>query len=244
MSEFHMDVGSGTEDLRFFVDVAIGSGALEVLGVASNHDQTVELAHVHQPDVMVLDLDAMGAGREVVAAVRQVAPNTRVVVVSDSQPDRTREVLGVNPDGYVSRKVSAHRLVEEILHLVSGALAQAAAALESSPDSARSARQLASAAVSAWGRQEVEDAVTLLISELVTNAVRHARSVVEVVIRLLPERVRVEVRDNSPDPPQPREADAEDESGRGLILVDALAHAWGVEAREDGKSVWFEVLLS
>ena len=91
---------------------------------------------------------------------------------------------------------------------------------------------------------EVAINARLLVSELVANAVRHANSMVEVVIRLLPERVRVEVRDNSPEPPLQRSPEPEDESGRGLFLVDTLTHAWGVEAREDGKSVWFEVLLT
>ena len=94
---------------------------------------------------------------------------------------------------------------------------------------------------------ELADTAVLLLSELMTNACRHARVPVgrEVAARcVLGEAVlRVEVHDASDALPRPRTACADDESGRGLALVDALADAWGAEPRPYGigKAVWFEL---
>ena len=83
--------------------------------------------------------------------------------------------------------------------------------------------------------------VKLLVSELVTNAVLHARSEIEVGVHLLADRLRIEVGDSS-DTLVRRRAAADDEgSGRGMTMVDGLAQAWGVDARPGGKVVWFEL---
>jgi hypothetical protein len=76
----------------------------------------------------------------------------------------------------------------------------------------------------------------------VTNAVVHAQSDVEVVVRMTGTNVRIDVLDNSDESPVVRQPSVYDTSGRGLALVESLASAWGVERRpEGGKSVWFEV---
>jgi len=80
------------------------------------------------------------------------------------------------------------------------------------------------------------------VSELATNAVVHAGSDVEVAVRLLPDSVRIEVVDRAPaDILRPSTPPQDSESGRGLMLVETLASAWGVEPLETGKAVWFEV---
>jgi anti-sigma regulatory factor (Ser/Thr protein kinase) len=108
--------------------------------------------------------------------------------------------------------------------------------------SARGARRFASKVLASWGCEDLEDAVLLLVSELVTNAVIHARSDVEVVLRLRPSRVRVEIIDAATDYIQRRDAASEDQSGRGMALTEALAASWGVDSLVAGKSVWFEVV--
>jgi anti-sigma regulatory factor (Ser/Thr protein kinase) len=90
----------------------------------------------------------------------------------------------------------------------------------------------------------VED-VTLLVSELVTNAVRHGRAdegrPVHLGLELRGDTVRVEVGDPGPGflpgKPAPR---ADRTGGWGLVLLDRLAHRWGVEV-ENGTTVWFEL---
>ena len=88
-----------------------------------------------------------------------------------------------------------------------------------------------------------EDAI-LLVSELVSNAVRHTAGSgpsLELRIAMAEARLRIEVLDCDPRPPQPRTPGALDESGRGFLLVEALADDWGVSQTETGKSVWIEL---
>lgn len=89
------------------------------------------------------------------------------------------------------------------------------------------------------------DTVVLLLSELVTNAVLHARSEIVVSLKGTDDTVRVEVADASPTPPRLHRFHVESATGRGLRLLDRLSMSWGVErTRLDdraGKVVWFEV---
>lgn len=88
----------------------------------------------------------------------------------------------------------------------------------------------------------VSDAA-LLISELVTNAVRYAGGIITIVIECLGECVAVAVRDGSPSAPVLLHPDANDTSGRGLQLVDSLANDWGCRLSPggEGKTVWFTI---
>jgi anti-sigma regulatory factor (Ser/Thr protein kinase) len=80
----------------------------------------------------------------------------------------------------------------------------------------------------------------LLVSELTTNALRHAGGPFEVRVKATP-RLRVEVRDRSREKPAIKDAETTDEGGRGLHIVGQLARAWGTEELADGKVVWFEL---
>ncbi len=112
------------------------------------------------------------------------------------------------------------------------------------PASSGKARRFVAGALRSWRMPELtEGAVELLTSELATNAVRHARSPFTVILRYDGQRVRVEVDDSSPLEPRQRTPSDEDTGGRGLILVDAMAEAWGVTPVRHGKRVWFEVLV-
>jgi anti-sigma regulatory factor (Ser/Thr protein kinase) len=102
------------------------------------------------------------------------------------------------------------------------------------------ARRLARKALARWDLEEMSDSVELLISELVTNAVRYAER--PVTLRLLRTDVlRCEVGDDSPQLPRQRRARDTDEGGRGLFLVNRLARRWGATRLSTGKVVWFEV---
>ncbi|MEV8595915.1 SpoIIE family protein phosphatase [Streptomyces sp. NPDC052012] len=102
------------------------------------------------------------------------------------------------------------------------------------------ARRLARRALSRWGMEELSDSVELLVSEVVTNAVRYATR--PVTLRLLRTDVlRCEVGDDVPQLPRLRQARATDEGGRGLYLVNRLARRWGATRLSTGKVVWFEL---
>ena len=83
--------------------------------------------------------------------------------------------------------------------------------------------------------------VEVLTTELVSNVVRHVGSPMTVRIIRDGSAVRVEVDDESDEPPMLLDLGAESENGRGLVLVDSLARDWGWTAREHGKTVWFVV---
>lgn len=109
------------------------------------------------------------------------------------------------------------------------------------PAGVRAARRATLEVVSDWaGRPGVADDACLVVSELVTNALRHGRS--DAVLRLLHQgdRVRVEVLDEDTRLPVLLAPDAQSLSGRGLALVAALALTWGAERSASGKSVWAE----
>lgn len=102
------------------------------------------------------------------------------------------------------------------------------------------ARRLARRALSRWGLEDMTDSVELLVSEVVTNAVRYASR--PVTLRLLRTDVlRCEVGDDVPQLPRLRQARATDEGGRGLYLVNKLARRWGATRLSTGKVVWFEL---
>ncbi len=110
------------------------------------------------------------------------------------------------------------------------------------PSSASRARQLAREEVATYPG-DVIDTVALLVTELVANAVLHARTDLCFSIDITPPLIRISVTDQSNRVPALRHYDASDVTGRGLALVDALATNWGVDATEDGKSVWCEVQI-
>ncbi|MFJ7155487.1 SpoIIE family protein phosphatase [Streptomyces sp. NPDC101118] len=104
------------------------------------------------------------------------------------------------------------------------------------------ARRLARRALSRWGLEELSDSLELLVSEVVTNAVRYAER--PVTLRLLRTDVlRCEVGDDSPQLPRQRRARDTDEGGRGLFLVNRMARRWGATRLSSGKVVWFELPL-
>lgn len=88
----------------------------------------------------------------------------------------------------------------------------------------------------------VVDTVELLTSEVVTNAIVHGRSGPQLAVEVGEHVVRVAVRDLSPEIPIRRHGRPDDIGGRGVVIVEELASAWGVDRERNGsKRVWFEV---
>lgn len=88
------------------------------------------------------------------------------------------------------------------------------------------------------------DIATLLVSELVTNAVLHARTAMVVTVTAADGSVRVGVQDGSAALPALRQYDRTAPTGRGLQMLERLASRWGVETDETSKTVWFELLVA
>lgn len=112
----------------------------------------------------------------------------------------------------------------------------------------RRLRHLLVGLMDTWKLSVDVDALELLVSEVVTNSLVHAGSEVDLRLRNYPDRLRVEVRDSSPRPPvmaaivgAEEAVNDEAESGRGMLIVDALAAAWGTSPAGRGKITWFEL---
>jgi len=114
--------------------------------------------------------------------------------------------------------------------------------LPPAPTSVAKAREAACGWLLERGLDELVDTSELLVSELVTNALRHGRG--EIRLRLLRDRTMVcEVWDDGYAQPRQRRAQETDEGGRGLQLVSLLAERWGSRRTPNGKIVWFELAL-
>ena len=112
----------------------------------------------------------------------------------------------------------------------------------SHPTSAAAARRFVRDVLLSWTVTAVDaDAVLICTDELVTNAIVHVASDIDVVVRFDGGVVRVEVHDRSTRPPLRQVHPIDAEAGRGLQLVEAMAERWGVAAVDGGKAVWFEV---
>jgi anti-sigma regulatory factor (Ser/Thr protein kinase) len=112
------------------------------------------------------------------------------------------------------------------------------------PESARTARRFARAALAQWGLPALVDDVDLVVSELITNALLHARSNRQGGIRLellrRTDALVCRISDGSALPPAPEQVAETAESGRGLLLVQAVSASWGWSYEPHGKVVWAE----
>jgi anti-sigma regulatory factor (Ser/Thr protein kinase) len=108
---------------------------------------------------------------------------------------------------------------------------------------ARRARRFVGQTLRSWGCDAIVADAELLVSELVTNAILHARSPSTVTIDRDRRHVRVAVCDSSSAQPRVRDYGPTAVTGRGMLLVDRIAERWGVDVNGGGKCVWFEVNL-
>lgn len=153
-------------------------------------------------------------------------------------PPRVRSAAGVRASR--SRRIGSSVMVET----GAGMMPAYTETLPRTPESAHDARRLVRLALDVWGLDTVRGSAELVVSELLTNAVLHARrdSVRVTVTRLGDERISVAVVDLSHKRPEPRPAGSDAESGRGLEIVDALSGGrWGVDPLRWGKRVWAEL---
>lgn len=107
--------------------------------------------------------------------------------------------------------------------------------------SAAEARHLAEHTLAAWECHAQIESARLLVSELVVNAVLHARSAALLRLKRGDGVVRIEVGDTSTALPERRAVHPHATTGRGLLILDALADTWGVDVHTGGKIVWFEL---
>ncbi|MFF4760034.1 SpoIIE family protein phosphatase [Streptomyces sp. NPDC001292] len=220
---------------------------------------------VHFPEVPASPPLGLAAGLPVEAAELDLAEGSLLVLYTDGlvedrgrdigtglallrdtlagRPDRSPEetcravidaVLPPRPSDDVALLVARTRLLDPA-DVVEWDVRRDSASV--APLRAACARQL-----DAWGLEEVGFDTELLLSELVTNAIRYGSEPIRV--RLLRDRTLIcEVSDGSSTSPHPRRAAVTDEGGRGLFLVAQLARRWGTRYTPHGKVIWTEQSL-
>ncbi|MFH8841688.1 SpoIIE family protein phosphatase [Streptomyces sp. NPDC017868] len=114
--------------------------------------------------------------------------------------------------------------------------------LPSDPAAVSGARRFASDKLADWGLEELSFSTELVVSELVTNAIRYGRSPVQLRL-ILQDTLTCEVSDASSTAPHMRRARTFDEGGRGLLLVAQFAERWGARYNREGKVIWAELTL-
>ena len=115
------------------------------------------------------------------------------------------------------------------------------------PLASSEARHATRSVLEEWHVPEgVVDAALLVVSELVTNAVRHAgeSSTIELELGQDDSHLRISLSDASTSSPSPRSASHVAEGGRGMAILAALSDRWGIEPHGRGKRVWWEVDLT
>jgi anti-sigma regulatory factor (Ser/Thr protein kinase) len=118
-------------------------------------------------------------------------------------------------------------------------------ALRNDPGEVERARNLVSASMRRWGMPEDGGVAALLVSELVTNALRYGAQPMRMVAKHEGTNLRIEVHDaRGGEPPRLRRAAPDSTNGRGMMIVDALAARWGWSEFGGEKQVWFELDLT
>lgn len=102
-------------------------------------------------------------------------------------------------------------------------------------------RQTTTAHLRAWGLEALAESATLVVSELITNAIQHGQGAINLTVKPQGHILRIEVADGSPAPARKRSASGTDEYGRGLEIVAALSRDWNVSS--DGTTTWCTLAL-
>jgi DNA-binding NarL/FixJ family response regulator len=232
-------------DVRRLVRTALRfRGAFNVVGEASNGAEAIALAERLRPDIVVLDIGLPDlAGQDVLTRIRALDPATKVVVFSGTEP-RDSAGIALRVDGYALKDSQLDYLVELLESLGERRKGQTSLQLDGGLTSAREARSFTKNALESWQVPEsTVDDVLLVVTELVNNAITHARSRCELRVSLTDVALRVEVIDEGSGTPDPLPPSETRNHGRGLHLIDALTAAWGYEPIESGgKMVWAELL--
>jgi PAS domain S-box-containing protein len=123
-------------------------------------------------------------------------------------------------------------------------LASAQITLRPQPQQVAAGRRFTRDTLTAWQHTELADTACLLVSEILTNAVLHARHTIGLRLHQTVREVIAEITDDNTQLPQRALPAPGDQSGRGLTLVEALATAWGARPSSSGKTVWFTLAIA
>jgi CheY-like chemotaxis protein len=217
------------------VHALVESRMFEEVAEADSLDQAVAQAGEIQPEVVFVDVDLPRLlGSDLISALQGAHGGVQVVVTShvhaidgaaSGDPRALSQLLG--------------SLVEDAR---SAAILQATIYLPNDPRSVARSRRFVDLWCRAWGVDDVLESVTLVVSELVTNAIAHGGGIRELRLGLLDGVVRVEVADRGMGVPQIPPSSILDDGGRGLRIVSKSARAWGIDdTGAERKVIWAEI---
>ncbi len=199
----------------------------------------VQATLARQPRGVIVDLtEASELVPEAVAALRALATSAA------GWPRATLQFCSASVDVAAElRGLTVHAdRVEALRHIDDRPTAtRECIDLQDGLESPAQARAAVAAYAERLGLHEIHDDLALIVSEMVTNAVRHAGPPVALELQTDGDAVLIAVKDGSPDRPRPRVAGQEAEGGRGLMLVDLLSVEHGVRPDPPGKTVWAAV---
>lgn len=225
---------------RLLRDTLADHPVLEVVAEAHDGESAIAACTQHRPGIVVLDLGLPDiAGQELFGRLRELVPWLRIVVYTGTAVTASTTARW-GAAGLVRKDQSIRRLVRLLERIADEPLV----ATLDLPESTRSiavARRFVGATLSDWRCEVLVADTQLVVSELVTNAVRHAESRCELALSLSREVLRVEVTDHGAGSPEPQPVDPQRPGGRGLRIVSALSSAWGIDPTDDGKLVWAEL---
>ena len=219
-------------------EVADGVEVLSVRGPVADADaqpllDAVHEALSHEPRAVVLDLQQAG---ELTPGVRTALGSLPALPSGWPLASLVVHPPAGTPDMNGWLRASDRR--EAFAQVERRALPRTRIDVEHSQQGPSQARAAVSACAEELGLQAVCDDVLLLVSEMVTNAVRYAAPPVRLELQAGDEDVVVAVCDGSPEHPRQREAGDDAEGGRGMLLVDLLTADHGVRTGPPGKAVW------
>ncbi|MEU8818843.1 ATPase [Actinoplanes sp. NPDC048796] len=215
------------------------SGALGLTDVADVHIHLLK-ALAEQPEAVLVDVSALTVDQPLALAVftaasRQAArwPGIPVLVYGAQPP--VHALL----TGPAYHRLPVFAGVEAARAAVGATLPALSEELLPVTGAPRHARDVATEACLRWDLPGLVAPASLIANELVSNVVDHAHTMMTLRVSLRPRYLNIAVRDGSPaEPLRPGPAVAGLNRGRGLLLVDASAHAWGWMPSADGKVVW------
>jgi hypothetical protein len=201
----------------------------------------IDLAARSQPDVVVLRVPLAEVARtDALRRLHAVAPASRVVLIPmrPADPGDTPSPSEGDLIGGGAGRGLAHRFLPGPEAVVRSC------ALRPRAESVRAARSIVRSVCTDADAGELCFAALLVGTELVTNAVLHARSALGLTVHAWPAGVRIEVRDRVSERPVLRPVDVSAAGGRGFVVMDALCSVWGIDPLARGKAIWAGLLSS
>ncbi|OJF10291.1 ATP-binding protein [Couchioplanes caeruleus] len=228
--------------------VVVFSGHLELLNVSEVRTQLLKCL-AEQPDALLLDISALDVREPLALAVfaavaRQAErwPGIPVLLCGPRSGTRQSLHLAAYKQLLVFASLDAARAVLDDDRRVRPSLSDELLPVRGA---ARQARNIATEACLRWDLPHLVAPASLIASELVSNVVDHAHTMMTLRVTLRRRYLQIAVRDGSSEPPMlPTRPSPTAPGGRGLILVNASAHAWDWLPCAGGKVVWASLATS